>query len=1000
MPSTTASTPNPAAARHAPAPIQVHPAFEWLRSQPIPTLNLVMEEYRHKVTGAQYFHLASKDVENVFLVALRTLPMDSTGVAHILEHTVLCGSERYPVRDPFFMMIRRSLNTFMNAFTSSDWTAYPFASKNRKDFNNLLEVYLDAVFFSRLHELDFAQEGHRLEFVEPNNADSALQYKGVVFNEMKGAMSSTNSILWQTLSKYLYPSTTYHYNSGGEPEHIPDLTYDALKAFYKTHYHPSNAIFMTYGDIPAIEHQKHFDELALARFKKLDIDLHVGDEKRYFAPIRVQESYPLEQESGAEEPSQEKTHVVLAWLLGKSSDLDEMFQAQLLSSVLLDNSASPLMNVLETCGLGTSPSPMCGLEDSNREMSFMCGLEGCAADSTAAVEALIRKTLITLAKDGVPEDQVQAALHQLELHQREITGDSHPYGLQLIIASLSSAVHGGDPMHVLDIDPALARLREQVKAPNFIGQLIQTLLLDNPHNLVLTLQPDAELAARQIAAEVKRLQVIKDNLSDEEKQQIIARSQQLSARQEAQDDPSLLPKVGLEDVPADLPIVTHTQSTIDITGTQLPVSFYAQGTNGITYQQIVIELPQLDDELLAVLPYYTTCLPEFGVGDKSYGQVQTWQSSISGGVNYYANVRSTIDSEQNCKAIIVLSSKALLAQHAALDELLFETLHNVRFDEVQRLREIMEQISARRESSITAQGHGLAMTLASSGMSPTAQLSHQFTGLAGISTLRQLTKSLKQDAAAQGLLEKFKAIHAHVKRAPKRVLLVGEAEAQDALQASLGQQWQQAQAPSSDFVALALPPRREQVRQLWTTNTQVNFCAKAFPTVPASHADHAPLTVLGGFLRNGFLHRTIREQGGAYGGGADQDANSASFRFYSYRDPRLVETLNDYDKAVDWVLTGNHEARQVEEAVLGVISSMDKSISPAGAAKQAFYNELFGRTREQRQRYREQVLSTSVADLQRVAGQYLQADNASVGVISNTGQSDKAQSLGLEVHNI
>ncbi|MDO8273447.1 MAG: insulinase family protein, partial [Gammaproteobacteria bacterium] len=218
-----------------------HPAFEWIRSQRIPTLNVDMQEYRHRVTGALHFHLVADDVENVFLVGLRTVPMDSTGVAHILEHTVLCGSQKYPVRDPFFMMIRRSLNTFMNAFTSSDWTAYPFASKNRKDFNNLLEVYLDAVFFSRLHELDFAQEGHRLEFSEPENPVSELQFKGVVYNEMKGAMSSTNSIMWHTLSKYLYPTTTYHYNSGGEPEHIPDLSYADLKAFYETHYHPSNA---------------------------------------------------------------------------------------------------------------------------------------------------------------------------------------------------------------------------------------------------------------------------------------------------------------------------------------------------------------------------------------------------------------------------------------------------------------------------------------------------------------------------------------------------------------------------------------------------------------------------------------------------------------------------------------------------------------------------------------------------------------------------------------
>ena len=227
-----------------------HPAFDLIKTHHIDSLNLDVHQYQHQQTGASHYHLAADNPENVFLVGLRTVPTDSTGVAHILEHTALCGSEKYPVRDPFFMMLRRSLNTFMNAFTSSDWTAYPFATQNRKDYFNLLDVYLDAVFFSRLDPLDFAQEGHRVEFAEPDNPDSELVFKGVVFNEMKGAMSSPTSVLWQAVSEHLFPSTTtYHYNSGGEPEHIPDLSYEELVNFYRTHYHPSNAVFMTYGDI-------------------------------------------------------------------------------------------------------------------------------------------------------------------------------------------------------------------------------------------------------------------------------------------------------------------------------------------------------------------------------------------------------------------------------------------------------------------------------------------------------------------------------------------------------------------------------------------------------------------------------------------------------------------------------------------------------------------------------------------------------------------------------
>ncbi|MDB0065604.1 insulinase family protein, partial [Oceanospirillaceae bacterium] len=271
---------------------QSHPAFRFLRQQTIDSLNISIQQYVHIATGAMHIHLASQQTENVFLVALKTMPQDSTGVAHVLEHTALCGSEKFPVRDPFFMMIRRSLNTFMNAFTSSDWTAYPFASQNKKDFNNLLEVYLDAVFFARLDALDFAQEGHRVEFTDDDKGQQSLTFKGVVFNEMKGAMSSPVSQLWDTLSKYLFPSTTYHFNSGGDPSDIPNLSHEQLLAFYKRHYHPSNAIFMTSGDILAATHQKSFEEHALHRFSAQKIDLFVADEKRYFSPIKVQESYP------------------------------------------------------------------------------------------------------------------------------------------------------------------------------------------------------------------------------------------------------------------------------------------------------------------------------------------------------------------------------------------------------------------------------------------------------------------------------------------------------------------------------------------------------------------------------------------------------------------------------------------------------------------------------------------------------------------------------------
>ncbi|MDA1371964.1 MAG: insulinase family protein [Proteobacteria bacterium] len=972
-------------------PENFHPAFDWQHSEAIASLNIVMEKYVHKATGAFHYHLASDNPENVFLVAFRTVPMDSTGVAHILEHTALCGSEKYPVRDPFFMMIRRSLNTFMNAFTSSDWTAFPFASKNRKDFKNLLNVYLDAAFFSRLNELDFAQEGHRLEFAEPDNPGSELQYKGVVFNEMKGAMSSTNSVLWHTMCKYLFPSTTYHFNSGGDPEHIPDLSYEELLHFYKTHYHPSNSVFMTFGDISAFEHHQHFEELALSKFAKLDLDIEVDDEKRYLAPVRIEEAY------ASDNDDKDKSHVVIGWLLGRSTNLAELFRSQLLSSVLLDNSASPLQKALETSELGSSPSPLCGLEDSNREMSFMAGLEGCADTSTEAVEALVLNTLQEIADNGVPQDQVEAALHQLELNQREISGDSYPYGLQLILTGLATAMHRGDPIKLLNIEAVLKELRNSVKDKQFIPGLIRQRLLGNQHRITLTLKPDCELDDRRVAAEKQTLAKIKAGLSADGVAQIIRQATALAERQRQEDDPDVLPKVGLADVPATISEPTCESETLPESG--LPLSFFGQGTNGLSYQQIVLELPPLDPELLDILPLYTSCLTEFGIGKKSYEEVQVWQSGISGGMNCFSSIRSHVDNEQLVQAFLTFSSKSLATNHKQLTDLIYQTITDVRFDEDQRLAELIEQICTRKENSITGQGHSLAMSLASSRMSPTAQLSHCSGGLEGIRRIKSLRDRLASSEARTELLGQFRHLHELISSAPRQVLLVAEPELKKRLMGDIDQTWNTSDA-AVPVASLCLAPLREQLQQAWTTSTQVNFCAKAYPTVPSSHEDNAVLHVLAGFLRNGFLHRAIREQGGAYGGGAGQDANSASFRFFSYRDPRLQETLNDFDAAVQWLLGESHPDHQLEEAILGVIATMDKPSSPAGEAKQAFYNKLFGRSLEHRMEFRQRILSTTMEDLKSATERYFDPAQASIGVIGNRESVALFSNGAIEIINL
>ncbi|RBW49949.1 insulinase family protein [Marinobacter sp. F3R11] len=965
-----------------------HPAFEKLRSHRIDTLNLHVEEYRHIKTGARHLHLAADNEENVFFVALRTFPMDSTGVAHILEHTALCGSERYPVRDPFFMMIRRSLNTFMNAFTSSDWTAYPFASMNRKDFDNLLSVYLDSVFFSKLDPLDFAQEGHRLEFEKPDDPSTELVYRGVVYNEMKGAMSAPTSQLWQNLSSYLFPTTTYHYNSGGEPDQIVDLTYDDLIRFYRHHYHPSNAIFATYGNIPAHEHQARFEELALKRFDKLDIELPVRDEKRMYAPVRVEQGYGVNEG----EDMVGKTHIVMGWLLGHSFDLQENLEGQLLSSVLLENSASPLMRVLETSDIGQAPSPMCGLEDSNREMTFVCGVEGSEPEKQKDLEALVESTLLKVAEEGVSKERLEAILHQLELHQREISGDSFPYGLHLIMSAIAPMVHGGDPVELLDLEPVLASLREKIQDPQYIPDLIRRKLLDNPHRVTLTLRPDDKLDARRQQAIREALAKRKAELSSDEVAQIVDRAKALEERQMRKDDDSILPKVDLTDVPLQMP-EPHASFDGDISAT-----IFAQGTNGLVYEQVVLPLPDLKEEELLLLPYYSALISEVGCGDLDYLQMQDRISAESGGIGASFSAKARIDDVQDLSGYMVFSGKALARNRTALTKLLRDVYTGARFDEKDRIREIVAQIRARREQAVTGSGHALAMGAAAQGMSPGAWLTFRLGGLAGIRSTKELDQSLKDPAALDAFCQKLANLHDRIREQAREFLVIGEQEQLPALIDDLKSCWQDDKGTGSS--RWKIDPVSFTTREAWLTSTQVNFCARAYSTVPVDHPDAAALTVLGGFLRNGYLHRAIREKGGAYGGGAAQDSVNGNFRFFSYRDPRLAETLEDFDKALVWLQETDHEYQELEESILGVIGQLDRPRSPAGAARHAFHNKLFGRSPEQRARFRERVLSVTLDDLKRVAATWLIPEKASTAVVTGPENRALVEELGLNIQEL
>jgi hypothetical protein len=403
----------------------------------------------------------------------------------------------------------------------------------------------------------------------------------------------------------------------------------------------------------------------------------------------------------------------------------------------------------------------------------------------------------------------------------------------------------------------------------------------------------------------------------------------------------------------------------------------------------------LTTQEMTLLPLYAACLTEVGNGRHDYLQIQNRQAALCGGISAYPSLRGSIDDVQIVQGFLVLSTKALARNQQSAAQLLQDTWQHARFDEHQRLRELMAQMRTRRERSLASNGHGLAMAAASAGMSPLAHYQHEVTGLAGVVPMKKLDRLLDDQHALENFSRNLLQLHKKMLAQSSQILLVAEQERLADCTSSLQQLW--SNAANNDSGIFSLPSAPRTVNQMWQTSTQVNFCSRAWPTVAMNHPDAAALTVLGGYLRNGFLHRAIREQGGAYGGGASQDSMLGAFRMYSYRDPRLSETLEDFDHAIQWLTDTTPATQAIEESILGIIASLDKPGSPAGEAKNAFHNRLFGRSDDVRRQFRSRILAVNGDDLQRVGTRYLTPDKANTAVMSDNGSTDAAKKLGLEV---
>ena len=938
------------------------------RIENLKELNSTLIQLEHELTGAKHIHIENKDKENTFAILFRTVPKDSTGVAHILEHTVLCGSRKFNVKDPFFSMLKRGLSTFMNAFTSSDWTMYPFSTQNLKDYYNLADVYLDATFFPNIDELSFKQEGHRLELNKTENKEE-LVYKGVVYNEMKGAMSSPSEILGRSLLKVLYPDTTYSNNSGGEPSDIPKLSWDDLKKFHSKFYHPSNAFFYTYGSFDLEEHLKFINQKVLSEFTKKEMDTTIGSQPRWEKPEKATFHYPLSKE----EKSEKKYQACVAWLTADTRNFFEVLVLIILEQVLLGNAASPLRKALIDSGIGSDLCDGAGFDSEMRDTLFSCGLKEVKKDSVEDVEKLIFQTLKDIVKKGIDKNLVDSAIHQIEFSRKEKTNTPYPYGIKLFLTFAGTWIHQGDPVNCIEFDKDLEKFKKLANQGGFLEKKIEQYFINNPHRVLFTLAPDHEMEQKEVDRTKQELALvfeeIKKDKTNKTLEKIINDAEELAKLQEKEEDLSSLPCLELTDVPPEIEKIAP--SSIDEIS---ELTCYQKPTSGILYFTCPAGIGNVKKELVPLIPFFSKAFINSGTKQRNYAQMAERMDLYTGGVSISPFIGTKFSNNLDYLSFLSFQGKSLDRNAEKLFDILQEFISYADFSDLERIKQLLYQSKAQFESAVVSNGHRYAMSLAARNLTYGSGLNEIWNGITQYRFIKDLIKRIENKdydftelASDLNRIKNSAFQQNNLKPAAiggKDSLLTADKkvkEIKSILQTNTG----------DAFNPIDIKMDTTSPHEGWSTNTSVSFTAQSFKTVRIIHEDSASLSVISRLLRSLYLHREIREKGGAYGGFALYNSENGIFSFASYRDPNIQRTFDTYTKACDFIRQpDSYSDDDIKEAILQVCADIDKPETPGPASINAYYRNLVGLSDDIREDFKQKLLVTTKSDIKQAADKY------------------------------
>ncbi len=916
---------------------------------------------KHKKSGARVVLIPSEDNNKVFNIAFRTTPTDSTGVAHIIEHTVLCGSKEYPVKDPFVELVKGSFNTFLNAMTYPDKTMYPVASTNDTDFRNLMHVYLDAVFYPNIYKTEniFKQEGWHYEL---ESAEDELKYNGVVYNEMKGVYSSPEEMLEYLITKTLFPDTTYGVESGGDPDVIPSLTYEDYLNFHRRYYHPSNSYIYLYGDVNMEETLNFMDENYLSHFDAIDPNSQIAYQKPFEKPVHVEEVYPISNE----DEESKKTYLSLNMVGGNPMDMKESLAMDVLDYALFTMPGAPVKQALIDAGIGDDIFG--SYNDGILQPYFSVVAKGAEVSDAERFETILKNALKEQAEKGIDRDSLLAGINSMEFQFREADYSQIPKGLMYGIDLMDTWLYNDDePFVTVKQLAAYDALRREMES-GYFEQLIREKFLENPHSAMIVLKPEKGLQEKKDQKTKEELQKYKDSLSDEEIQVLIDQTKELRAYQEKEDtkeDLACLPTLKREDVRKEVTVMSNLEESVTVDGVKIPVISHEVETNGIGYVDLYWNMKHIPEELLPYAALLKEVLFDTNTKKRSYADLNNEMNIMTGGIHASISTMEDIGNQDGYLTYFNIGAKAVYERLPLAFDIIREVLTETDFDDEKRLYEILAEKESSLQMVMMRAGNSIASLRASAYITSAGAFGDLLGGISYYRFIKDLKANF--DTKKEKLIIKLKKVLNMIIR-PEN-LVIGYTRGTEGADAIFAQVPKAVISTTDDKDLLEneiLVKPLGILNEGFMTSGQVQFVAQVGDYRSSGIRYSGAMVIYRQIMSYDYLWQNIRVTGGAYGCGASL-SRTGQGTMTSYRDPNLSKSLSVYAATPEYLQNFDADEEEMTKYIIGTMSGVDTPLTPSMFGSVSMRCYLSGTTDEMRQKTRNEILGASAEDIRNLS---------------------------------